>query len=84
METIVEKVKKYNQIKMDMMRIVKCIDCCTENEEKEFYQNVAISYSKELRRVKGAIEDTYGIQICNCCALSIELPPLSKLEVGDS
>ncbi|MED4286314.1 hypothetical protein P4679_30740 [Priestia megaterium] len=70
MEAIVEKVKKYNQIKMDLMKIAKCIDCCTEVEEKEFYQDVAVSYSKEMKRIKGTIEDTYGIQICNCSALS--------------
>lgn len=70
MAEIEEKVKKYNQVKTDLLRVVKCIDCCTEAEEKEFYQDVAVSYSKELKRIKGTIKSVYGIDLCGCCSFS--------------
>nr|WP_194950050.1 hypothetical protein [Anoxybacillus flavithermus] len=65
-EKIDEKIKKYNQIKIDLLKIVKCIDCCTE-DEKELYQNIAIEYSKELKRLKKSIESAYDVKICDYC-----------------
>ncbi|KAF6509565.1 hypothetical protein TGS27_3016 [Geobacillus stearothermophilus] len=42
MGNICKKIKKYNQIKIDLLKIVKCIDCCTE-DEKELYQNKEVT-----------------------------------------
>lgn len=71
MPKIEEKVVRYNQIKTDLLKIVKCIDCCNENE-KDLYQNIAAEYSKELRRLKESIENVYGIELCGCCLSPIQ------------
>ncbi|MCM3024988.1 hypothetical protein [Heyndrickxia ginsengihumi] len=67
MSAIDENVMKYNQIKVDLLKIAQCIDCCTDNE-KELYQDIAMEYSKELRRIKSSIEEIYGIKLYGCCS----------------
>lgn len=58
---------KYNNLKLELLRIVQCIDCCQDKWEEEMYQNIAIEYSKELRNLKEFIEQEYHISLCNCC-----------------
>ncbi|MBR9747575.1 hypothetical protein ACQVWD_26430 [Bacillus cereus] len=71
MDIIEEKVKKYNQVKIDLMKIAQCIDCCNE-DEREIYQDIALNYSKHLKYIQESIEKIYGIDICNCCTLPKE------------
>lgn len=65
--TIEKELEKYNRIKIDLLKMAQCIDDCTEKSEKEFYQNICIEYSKELKKLKKSIESTYEIQLCKCC-----------------
>jgi Iap family predicted aminopeptidase len=65
--TIEKEIKKYNQIKIDLLKISKCIECCEEKKEEEMYQNIALEYSKELRNIKEYIEKEYKITFCNSC-----------------
>lgn len=58
---------KYNQLKLELLKIVQCIDCCKDKREVEMYQNIAIEYSKELRNFKEFIEQEYKISFCSCC-----------------
>ncbi|MDQ7723546.1 hypothetical protein P9293_00045 [Bacillus inaquosorum] len=68
MNSDIEKnINKYNKVKLDLMRISKCIECCASPKEKETYQNIAIEYTKELKRMNSALENIYGIKICGCC-----------------
>lgn len=62
-----KEIVKYNRIKTELIKLAQCIDKCTENREKEFYQNICLEYSKELKNLKSAIEESYNIKICNCC-----------------
>ncbi|WP_235924804.1 hypothetical protein [Neobacillus sedimentimangrovi] len=66
------ELKKYNRIKSDLLKMAKCIDSCSETSEKEFYQNVCLEYSKELKQIKKFIEDSYDIEICPCCDFNKE------------
>ena len=64
---IEEELKRYTRIKLDLLKMAKCIDACANKSEEEFYQNICIEYSKELRNIKRSIESTYGIKICKYC-----------------
>jgi hypothetical protein len=64
--------KKYNRIKIELLKMAKCIDACTEKSEEELYQNVCLEFSKELRQIKKSIEETYNIEICGCCDFNKE------------
>lgn len=55
MDIIEEKVKKYNQVKIDLMKIAQCINCCNE-DERETYQDIALNYSKHLKCIQESIE----------------------------
>ncbi|MBD8591434.1 MULTISPECIES: hypothetical protein [Peribacillus] len=67
MKELESQLEKYNQIKIDLLKVAKCIECCSDNE-RELYQNISLEYSKELRGIKQSIEDVYGIQLCACCS----------------
>ena len=69
MEKIESKVTKYNQVKIDLIKIFHCIDCCSE-DEKEIYQDIALNYSKQLKSIKESIEKIYGVEISSCCSFS--------------
>ncbi|MGF9893519.1 hypothetical protein ABEX78_33400 [Priestia megaterium] len=69
MKKLEETVTKYNQVKIDLMKIFQCIDCCSE-DEKEIYQDIALNYSKQLKSIKESIESIYGIELCGCCSFS--------------
>jgi len=64
-----ESVTEYNKVKSDLMKISQCIDCCNE-DKKEFYQDIALDHSRQLREIKESIESIYGIELCGCCAVS--------------
>lgn len=66
-QDIENKISKYNRLKLDLLKISKCIECCETEPEKETYQNIAIEYSKELKRMHNTLEDIYGVKICGCC-----------------
>ncbi|KAB2372791.1 MULTISPECIES: glutaredoxin domain-containing protein [Bacillus] len=57
-------VLKYNKLKSDLINIVKQIDDC-EKTEIPFYQDLAICYSKEIKRLSKSIEDIYDLKICH-------------------
>lgn len=68
MPQLLEKdLKKYNQIKTDLLKMSKCIECCEQDNEKAMYQNVTIEYSKELKQLQKSLEATYGVKLCSCC-----------------
>lgn len=62
--TIEKDFKKYNLIKTDLLNMAKCIDECSKSSEKEFYQDICLEYSKELKRMRKAIEETYNVNLC--------------------
>lgn len=67
-ETLIEKeIKKFNQIKMDLLKISKCIEYCTEINQKEMYQNIAMEYSKELKHLSKYIQNEYQVTFCAGC-----------------
>ncbi|PEZ06124.1 hypothetical protein CN330_27535 [Priestia megaterium] len=65
MKTIEEKVKIYNKIKIDLIKVSQCLEFCAEND-KTFYQDIALNYSNQLKSIKEAIEKTYNVEICEC------------------
>ena len=67
-DCIEKEFSKYNQLKIDLLKVSKCIECCKENE-KGFYQEIAFSYSTELKKFKKFIGETYGINLCDCCCM---------------
>lgn len=77
MEVIEKQFEKYNQVKMDLLKMSKCIECCEESR-KDLYQNICVEYSKELKEIKKSIEETYGIKICKCCSLEKEISPSNE------
>lgn len=67
MKNIDAEIEKYNQLKIDLLKISKCIECCEEKNKEEMYQNIALEYSKELKHLKKAIEKEYKIKLCCYC-----------------
>ncbi|WP_368679596.1 hypothetical protein [Bacillus paralicheniformis] len=67
MDTFEKDIKKIHQIKIDLLKISKCIDACAD-KEKSVYQDLAGEYSKALKIVKASIEDAYDVKLC-CCPL---------------
>ncbi|MDF2083910.1 hypothetical protein [Bacillus pseudomycoides] len=67
MKNIENNIVRYNELKIDLLNISKCIETCEECD-KEFYQDIAIQYSKRHREMKKFIEKTYNIKICECCS----------------
>ena len=68
MTTQTEKdLEKLTELKMKLFKISKCIDCCEEKHQEEMYQNIALELTKELRRMRKTIEETYQIKACGCC-----------------
>lgn len=67
MKSIDVEIEKYNQLKIDLLKISKCIECCEEKSQEEMYQNIAIEYSKELKQLKEFIEREYEIKLCCYC-----------------
>lgn len=63
---IEEELKRYNRIKTDLLKMAKYIDVCANKSEEEFYQNICLEYSKELKKVKKCIESTHDVKICEC------------------
>lgn len=65
--SIEDEVLKYSKLKSDLLKIVRCIDCCTNENEKEMYQNIALEYSKGLKSLHNSIQKEYQITFCSCC-----------------
>lgn len=56
------ELHEYNQLKCELFRICNCIDYCI-NVNKEFYQNAAIIYSTEIKRLEQLFFDKYGMKL---------------------
>ncbi|MEY9980600.1 phosphoglycerate-specific signal transduction histidine kinase [Lysinibacillus sp. RC79] len=67
MNNIEYKLRKYNQIKTDLLKISKCLEHC-DKAQKELYQNVCIEYSMELKKIKNSLESVYDVKIFQCCS----------------
>ncbi|ANB57590.1 hypothetical protein GFC29_1098 [Anoxybacillus sp. B7M1] len=65
-----EILKAYMQLKINLLKVAKCIDYCTEEKDKEHYRTEVLHYSKKLKKLKESIEETYGLKICQCCCIS--------------
>jgi hypothetical protein len=65
MENIESNIRRYNELKIDLLKISKCLENC-EEYDKEFYQDIAIQYSKKHKEMKKFIEKTYDVKICEC------------------
>lgn len=64
---IEHEFQKYNKLKVDLLKISKCIECCEEEKEQGFYQDLAMEYSKELKNLMKSIENEYHITLCDRC-----------------
>ncbi|KRT87135.1 hypothetical protein AB447_209210 [Bacillus glycinifermentans] len=62
-----QDIRKIHQLKIDLLKIAKCIDTCSD-KEKSAYQDIACEYSKALKTLKKSIEEAYGVKLC-CCPL---------------
>lgn len=69
---IIKKFEEYNRVKIELLKMSKCIDSCDESQ-KDLYQNICVEYSKELNKMKKFFEETYEIKICNCYGLEKEI-----------
>ena len=70
MKDIENEIKKYTQLKIDLLKISKCIECCEEKNREDMYQNIALEYSINLKKLKEFIEKEYHISLCRCCCKS--------------
>lgn len=66
MTKIEEKLMQINNLKLDLMNIGRCIDSCAANEIC-YYQDLAITYSMRLKKLKEFINQEYGVNICCDC-----------------
>ena len=84
-----QNIKAYMQLKIELLKLAKCIDDCIEEKDREYYRMEVLHYSNKLKKLKESIEETYGLKICQCCFLSNDeknepLPPTFHVEVGVS
>ncbi|MEH7314275.1 hypothetical protein [Priestia megaterium] len=61
MAFVESELREYNRLKCELFRICNCIDCCID-DNKEFYQDLAISYSTKLKRIEQLFFVKYGIK----------------------
>lgn len=64
-----KEMQKCIKVKLDLLKVSRCIDYCQTAKEKDFYQNIALEYSIELKRIYSFLEDMYDLKICVCCKL---------------
>ncbi|MBJ7950110.1 hypothetical protein [Bacillus cereus group sp. N24] len=71
MENIEKDLIKHNNLKTVLLSVARCIDCC---EEKDvcFYQDLAITYSEQLKKFTDFIKQEYGVDLCCNQCLSEE------------
>ncbi|ASI76638.1 hypothetical protein OCD85_06490 [Bacillus pacificus] len=62
MNEIENELKRYNELKRDLMTVAKCIDCCKE-EDVCFYQDLAMVYTTKLHSFLDFIEKQHEVSI---------------------
>ncbi|HZH58980.1 MAG TPA: hypothetical protein VEY70_05320 [Metabacillus sp.] len=62
-----QNIKAYMQLKIELLKLAKCIDDCIEEKDKEHYRMEVLHYSNKLKKLKESIEETYELKICQCC-----------------
>ncbi|MGN4444938.1 hypothetical protein ACTFOB_08500 [Bacillus cereus group sp. MYBK79-1] len=62
MKEIEKELKRYNELKRDLMTVTKCIECCQEDDIC-FYQDLARVYTNKLQAFHNFIEKEYGVSI---------------------
>lgn len=68
-ESPIEKdFKKYNQIKIDLLKVSKCLEFCEDKQEEEEIFRKALEHSTELKNTKEFLENEYQIKICKSCS----------------
>ncbi|PRT15859.1 hypothetical protein C6360_27330 [Bacillus wiedmannii] len=65
MDTITDSIQRYNDLKINLLNIIKCIDHCPD-AEKGFYRDVALIYSNHLKKMQEEIEKIHHFKFCNC------------------
>ncbi|MFD0768954.1 hypothetical protein ACFQZ1_08530 [Bacillus sp. CGMCC 1.60114] len=63
MGDIEKDLMKYNDLKTVLLSVARCIDCC-EDQYVCFYQDLAISYSEQLKKFQDFIKQEYGVDLC--------------------
>ncbi|MEI3597819.1 MULTISPECIES: glutaredoxin family protein [unclassified Oceanobacillus] len=63
---IVSEIKKFNQIKIDLFNLSKCLEFCKDKQEKEEIFKKVLEYSVDLKNTKELLENEYQIKICKC------------------
>ncbi|MED1042455.1 hypothetical protein P4T62_28390 [Bacillus mycoides] len=67
MGDIEKELMKYNNLKSVLLSVARCIDCC-EKQDVCFYQDLAITYSEQLKKFQDFIKKEYGVDpYCNQC-----------------
>ncbi|WIY58996.1 hypothetical protein [Bacillus arachidis] len=62
MNKIEKELKRYNELKKDLMTITKCLDYC-QADDVCFYQDLAMVYTNKLQSFHNFIEKEYGVSI---------------------
>lgn len=65
MEYLEGIIENYQKLKIEMLQVIQCLDQCHE-KDREFYQERALIFSKELKNFRESIAKQHGIQMCKC------------------
>ncbi|MEG8980441.1 hypothetical protein U8Y98_27405 [Priestia megaterium] len=62
MKEIEISVKEYNDLKKDLLNIVKELDMCA-NEKRNMYQDIALCYTVNLNDMKKIMKNKFNLKI---------------------
>ncbi|MGE1115679.1 hypothetical protein ACQJ0K_28570 [Priestia megaterium] len=62
MNEIELSIREYNQLKKDLLNIVKELDMCA-GEKKNMYQDIALCYTLHLNDMKKIMKDKFNLKV---------------------
>lgn len=64
-DDLLEAIKKYLELKTELLKVTKCLECCSELD-KEFYYNIAEEYCKKIKLTGAHLNKEIDISTCHC------------------
>ncbi|GLF88707.1 hypothetical protein R51_37530 [Bacillus safensis] len=64
MEQFERSLEHYSHLKQELIKTAQKLNSC-DSEEKEMYQEIALCYSKHLKKMNKLLEEKYGLNLCS-------------------
>ncbi|MCY7631251.1 hypothetical protein ACTHP2_14925 [Bacillus altitudinis] len=57
-------LEQYSHLKQELVKTAQKLNSC-DSEEKEMYQEIALCYSKHLKKMSKNLDEKYGLNLCS-------------------